>query len=216
MAPPLAGSSLVLHALRLTGMTGGGRLAGATGLGDAEVRAALDELAAVGHVEHHQGTFGGWAATPLGTQADDAALAAELEATRSQASVEQAYRSFLALNPELLSACTDWQLVVDDAGVHRANDHTDEAYDASVVARLVDIDRRAQPVLASLTTSLARFEPYRRRLRLALDHVRSGESDWFTGPLFDSYHTVWFELHQDLLHTLGLDRGSEHGERGAS
>jgi hypothetical protein len=24
-----------------------------------------------------------------------------------------------------------------------------------------------------------------------------------------SYHTVWFELHEDLLCTLGLERGSE-------
>jgi hypothetical protein len=25
----------------------------------------------------------------------------------------------------------------------------------------------------------------------------------------DSYHTVWFELHEDLLCTLGLERSSE-------
>jgi hypothetical protein len=24
----------------------------------------------------------------------------------------------------------------------------------------------------------------------------------------DSYHTVWFELHEDLLATLGLERGA--------
>jgi hypothetical protein len=24
-----------------------------------------------------------------------------------------------------------------------------------------------------------------------------------------SFHTVWFELHEDLLTTLGLDRGAE-------
>ncbi|MDQ1375434.1 MAG: hypothetical protein QOJ09_2772, partial [Actinomycetota bacterium] len=28
-------------------------------------------------------------------------------------------------------------------------------------------------------------------------------------PLIDSYHTVWFELHEDLLSTLGIERGSE-------
>jgi len=27
-----------------------------------------------------------------------------------------------------------------------------------------------------------------------------------------SYHTVWFELHEDLLATLGIDRASELGE----
>jgi hypothetical protein len=24
-----------------------------------------------------------------------------------------------------------------------------------------------------------------------------------------SYHTVWFEMHEDLLSTLGIERGSE-------
>jgi hypothetical protein len=39
--------------------------------------------------------------------------------------------------------------------------------------------------------------------------VRAGEGDWFTSPLVDSYHTVWFELHEDLLATLGLERAEE-------
>ncbi|MDP9020051.1 MAG: MarR family transcriptional regulator, partial [Actinomycetota bacterium] len=43
----------------------------------------------------------------------------------------------------------------------------------------------------------------------ALRRVVAGEGDWLTRPLIDSYHTVWFELHQDLLDTLGIERGSE-------
>jgi hypothetical protein len=27
--------------------------------------------------------------------------------------------------------------------------------------------------------------------------------------MIDSYHSVWFELHEDLLATLGIERGSE-------
>jgi hypothetical protein len=27
--------------------------------------------------------------------------------------------------------------------------------------------------------------------------------------VIDSYHTVWFELHEDLLSTLGIERASE-------
>ena len=29
--------------------------------------------------------------------------------------------------------------------------------------------------------------------------MRAGDSDWFTKPMIASYHTVWFELHEDLL-----------------
>jgi hypothetical protein len=27
--------------------------------------------------------------------------------------------------------------------------------------------------------------------------------------MIDSYHTVWFELHEDLLSTLGIERSKE-------
>ena len=39
----------------------------------------------------------------------------------------------------------------------------------------------------------------------------AGDTDWFTKPMIPSYHTVWFELHEDLLATLGIERGSEGG-----
>jgi hypothetical protein len=42
-----------------------------------------------------------------------------------------------------------------------------------------------------------------------MNNLASGDRDWFTKPTIDSYHTVWFELHEDLLATLGIDRISE-------
>ena len=56
---------------------------------------------------------------------------------------------------------------------------------------------------------LPRFARYAPRLTNAVDRVRAGEVDWFTKPVLDSYHTVWFELHEDLLATLGIERGEE-------
>ena len=34
----------------------------------------------------------------------------------------------------------------------------------------------------------------------------TGEIDWVSGVRIDSYHTVWFELHEDLLRMLGRTR----------
>ena len=42
--------------------------------------------------------------------------------------------------------------------------------------------------------------------------VEAGDHQWFTRPLIDSYHTVWFELHEDLLSTLGKERASEESK----
>ena len=47
---------------------------------------------------------------------------------------------------------------------------------------------------------------YKQRLDDAYDKVLAGEHDWVSGARIDSYHTVWFELHEDLLRMLGRER----------
>jgi hypothetical protein len=32
---------------------------------------------------------------------------------------------------------------------------------------------------------------------------------WLSRPLIDSYHTVWFELHEELILAAGLTREAE-------
>jgi hypothetical protein len=57
----------------------------------------------------------------------------------------------------------------------------------------------------------ARFASYRSRLRAARALVDDGQFEWVTSPRCDSYHTVWMQLHEDLLLALGADRSSEEG-----
>jgi hypothetical protein len=66
--------------------------------------------------------------------------------------------------------------------------------------------------LQELGRVLARFGVYDQRFDHAAVRVASGDHDWFTKPSIDSYHTVWFELHENLLATLGIDRSSEQSE----
>ena len=96
---------------------------------------------------------------------------------------------------------------VDDEQV--VNDHADPDHDAAVIARLGEADAVVQPVCAELAGLLERFDGYGRRFTEALDRVRAGEVEWFTKPMIDSYHTVWFELHENLLATLGIERARE-------
>ena len=201
--------SVTLHVLRIKGVAEADVLAISTGLTVELTASSLTDLVSCGLAEHRDGAFPGWRPTALGVEHDDACLREELQAAGARTVLEEAYRSFLALNPELLRACTAWQLVDADDGSLTPNDHRDPSYDAGVVAQLAQIHRRALPVVLQLSRCLPRFGPYRRRLQTALDHVRDGDGDWFTRPLLDSYHQVWFELHQDLLFTLGLDRSTE-------
>ncbi len=199
---------VVLHTLAVKGVGSVEALSTATALPTADVVAVLDELQEAGSVEHREGMPAGWSLSRVGRKERDVLLADELDVAGARTAVEAAYHRFRPINAELLTTCTAWQLR-DSGGAALANDHVDADYDGAVVRRLVELDARARPVLSDLAAVLARFGAYCPRLDHALRRVVAGEGDWFTRPLIDSYHTVWFELHQDLLDTLGIERGSE-------
>lgn len=159
-------------------------------------------------VRRSTGVLSGWSITSTGRERGEELLAEELDARGVRAGVVAHYEAFLVCNPELLAICTDWQ-VRSDAIAMELNDHRDDPYDAAVLERLTALHVRACSLLVGLEELLPRFEPYRRRLGTALDRARSGGVDWVTKPMIDSYHTVWFELHEDLLATLGRQRSNE-------
>ena len=130
---------------------------------------------------------------------------ARLPPGETEAAVERAYTRFLDLNRELIRVCNDWQ--VRPGGV--PNDHRDPTYDWSVIDRLVVIDDRVAPILRTTASNVTRFGTYRPRLRSARERVHEGEHEWLTSPRIDSYHSVWMQLHEDLLLALGHDRASE-------
>lgn len=195
---------LVLHALRLKGFADTSVVAGLSGLADDEATRFLEKAAADGQATRREGRITGWALTPSGRTLHHGMIAAELEATGARSVVEGGYRRFLGFNNELLTVCTDWQL-----RNNTLNDHADADYDAAVIARLRAVDDKVQPVCADLGGALDRFGDYGPRFTAALERVEAGERDWFAKPMIDSYHTVWFELHEDLLATLGIERSKE-------
>lgn len=207
MARPTTPGTPVLHGLRVKGFAETDVLAEAAGLDDVTVVRALEALATEGLVARKQGLdVSGWVLTAQGRAEHEKRLAEELDATGARRDVERIYQQFGLLNPELLAVCTDWQL---RDGVR--NDHTDATHDRAVIARLLALHRRALPVVTALGERLGRFGGYPARLQRAVDGVTAGDLDWFDRPLTDSYHTVWFELHEDLLATLGLQRSEQAG-----
>ena len=69
------------------------------------------------------------------------------------------------------------------------------------------LSRSLRPIGDQLADDLARFAGYPDRFAGALERVDQGQRNWVDGTRIDSCHTVWFELHEDLLSTLGLERG---------
>lgn len=195
---------LVLHTLRCIGFSSLTRVAAAVGIPESDVESELIDLAVAGLVTRNTGEFGGWGLTEDGRTVDAERIAEELETSGTRPTVAEAFDEFLMLNPELLDLCTAWQLRSID-GVVTPNDHTDRAYDARVLDRLTDLDRRADVVCAALSAALLRFRRYRVQLSDALARSRSGELDYVSDDMA-SYHSVWFQLHEDLLVTLGIPR----------
>jgi hypothetical protein len=208
MSHPSDQALQVLHTVRLKGFADVEPLAAASGIPVDDVVAELERGRVGGLAVKREGRISGWSLTTEGRAKLADLVRAELDASGARSVVEQAYRGFLGVNKDLLGVCTDWQLR-QVGGQQVTNDHSDSAYDERVVKRLREIDDAVQPVCDELAGALERFGRYGPRLSMALTKVESGESDWFTKPLIDSYHTVWFELHEDLLATLGIERGSE-------
>ena len=112
---------------------------------------------------------------------------------------------FDPMNRQLLKLCHDWQVRPGNV----VNDHRDSTYDWSVVDRLVAFDAQAGSLIRHLGTTVERLAPYKERLRAARRRVEDGEQDWFASPRIDSYHTVWMQMHEDLLLAIGGDRSTE-------
>ena len=208
MSPSSDLRTLVMHGLRLKGFGDAAAVAEAVGMSEAEVKPVLDQLVAEGHATYRDGKLCGFSLSKPGREEHARLLGAELDATGAKAVIEASYREFLLLNTRLLSVCTEWQLR-DIDGESTINDHTDAVYDAGVIEKLADLHAEVEPICNDLREALSRFAGYGPRLAHALERVQAGDSDWFTKPMIASYHTVWFELHEDLLSTLGIERGSE-------
>jgi hypothetical protein len=120
------------------------------------------------------------------------------------AAVLVAYGEFRSLNAEFKALVTDWQLRNG-----QPNTHEDAGYDTAVLARLDDVHQRVTPAIAAVAIQLPRLSRYSVKLQTALDNIHAGQTMWLARPLIDSYHTVWFELHEELILATGRTRETD-------
>ncbi len=191
--------------MRCVGSVSAGRLSILSDLPEAEVETCLALLAGEQFAVLDPGPFGGWGITDSGRSPDDEALAKQLDTSGSRHQIDDCYQRFLDLNPTLLQICSDWQMQMI-GNSPTLNDHTDADYDAKVLSRLIRVDTSVQDLLTEMVASLDRFDIYRIRLSTALERTIAGSHGHVADNL-DSYHMVWFQLHEDLLTTLGISRG---------
>jgi hypothetical protein len=116
-----------------------------------------------------------------------------------------AYDRFEIINTDLKQVITEWQ-TVEIAGKRVPNDHSNAEYDDKLIGRLGDLHERFEPILTAMTSSAPRLRCYADKLGNALERAEDGALEWVSDARIESYHTVWFEMHEDLLRLLGRDR----------
>jgi pyruvate,orthophosphate dikinase len=116
--------------------------------------------------------------------------------------------AFYALDLRMKNTVTAWQMR-EVGGAQTFNDHSDAAYDAGILAELDALHRDVSAWLSPLVAGLPRLAAYGERLERAAAAARGGDGRYVASPRVDSYHGVWFELHEDLILLAGRNRADE-------
>jgi pyruvate,orthophosphate dikinase len=197
----------VLRALLIKGSATADGLAAATISSVENVLAIVDRLLDQGLVELEADAF---RATRKGKDRGTALIEKDHKEWGSKRA-QAALSAFHDLDERVKKAVTAWQLR-DDDGVQVLNDHADAGYDANVLDRLADLHHDAIKWLSSLSGRPAALTSYPIRLARALESASAGDHRFVASPRVDSYHSVWFELHEELIRLAGRDRAEEAAE----
>ncbi|MEA2497709.1 MAG: hypothetical protein QOH26_114 [Actinomycetota bacterium] len=201
---------LVLHAARIKGRVDADLVARRYRLDVDEVEDLFLDHEARGWVQRVEfADLQGWSITERGREEVSRLLSDELDRAGARDAVAAAHAAFVRLNSRFLDVVTRWQVRPTPWDRMALNDHTDARWDGSVLEALSGLTRRLRPLEEQLAAELARFGGYNDRIEGALARVDRGETKWVDEPGIDSCHMVWFELHEDLLATLGLERGAD-------
>jgi pyruvate,orthophosphate dikinase len=194
----------ILVALSIKGVAKTDAVAAAVATAPEAIERELEALEASGAAEPSKI---GWRLTAAGRALADAALAVE-RAALDRSETDARYEDFCELNDRFKRTIVAWQLR-EAGGKTVPNDHSDAAYDARVLRDLESVDRNLQPLLEWLAARVPRSAAYRERFEGALAKALRGERRFVAAPLIDSYHTVWFEFHEELIRLSGRTRAAE-------
>ena len=155
---------------------------------DGDVRETIEELESEGYVEDE----GFWYLTDAGEQRLNEVCRDRFSADEREA-LRGIFDRFEALDSEMKALASDWQ--------------TGE-YGADGMAReLARIQQEVEALFDELPAEVqSAYSRHTDALAGAIEQLQDGQEEYVTGTDVDSYHTVWFRLHDDLLRTLGEGR----------
>ena len=193
---------LVMHGLAIKKHATPEAVAGILGMEVETVRTILAQLVEGKRVVEAQGKY---MLAPAARMALDSDYSRLYEEARGDSSFRDGYNEFERLNTTLKQLITEWQ-TIEVRGQRVPNDHRDNDRDDKIIDRLGELHERAEAALEKLARVLPRFSIYRDKLAAALEKAEDGDIAWVSDAKIESYHTLWFELHEDLLRLMRRER----------
>ncbi|MCW8196798.1 hypothetical protein F6455_18550 [Proteobacteria bacterium 005FR1] len=193
---------LVMHGIAVKKYGTVEDISSVVGLAVETVKDHLDQAVTTGRVNEVNGKF---MLTPIGQITLKSSYAKAYASHRDDPGFMAAYEEFEKVNTDLKQVITDWQ-TMKLGGQTVPNDHSDSGYDSKVIDRLGDLHERVETVLDRLSAKEPRLKIYKEKLLAALEKAEDGDIKWVSDASIESYHTVWFELHEDLLRIVGRNR----------
>ncbi|HEY4833897.1 MAG TPA: hypothetical protein VII07_04440 [Bradyrhizobium sp.] len=193
---------LALHGLAIKKHAMPKDIAEIVGMDAERVASLLEEAESRGRVARTGGKFMLTAPAQVALRSEYSRVYAD---QRSSAAMNAAYDDFEKINVLLKHLITDWQ-TMDVGGEKLPNDHSNKDRDQKIIDRLGDLHERSEPILKRMAAGLPRLGIYMEMLTAALEKAEDGAIEWVSDARIASYHTVWFELHEDLLRALGRER----------
>jgi len=181
----------LLQALRLRGRSDASRVAESYGEDEAATADHLNRLAAQALVDEKNGTF-------VLSKAGESLRARLIASERSQlddSSLQALYADFSCVDPAFKRLVADVQL----GQIERAD----------AAQHLAPIHQQLQPLLDRASALIPRLSLYASRFQDALQALQGGDGRYLASPLVESYHSIWFEWHEELIQASGRTRAQE-------
>jgi pyruvate,orthophosphate dikinase len=164
------------------------------GVDHSSAPAVVDQLVTARLVERGEvlmTTAAGEAALSEWFAADRAALGTAATTLHEQFQPLDATLKLLASTWQSAEASDDWERRLE------------------IVEALASLHDQLTELFSRYRAPIGRFDDYIRRLGQALAQVREGRTAYVASLSVDSYHTAWFQMHEDLLRVLDEQRESE-------
>lgn len=168
-----------------------------------DVKAGLERAVTDGSAMAARGKY---MITPAGRTELENAYPQWFARERDDSEISAAMDTFeTGVNKQVLLLTTAWQ-TTEVAGERQPNDHSDPAYDAKIIDKLGSVLDRIGIVLAPLIAAQPSVDRFLTRLAAALTRAENGELDYVSSVRIDSFHTVWFQMHEHILRITGRKR----------